>query len=93
MLLQAWLMAKDIEAKEQKKEAEKNKPDPNIPIERAKSAQSAYEDWMKSKRKQTKVEKELEKSRKEEIAAGYLIRDRELCDEAFKRYFDMMICY
>lgn len=79
-------MAKDLETKEQRKQAEKNKPDPNVPVERAKSAQHAYEEWIKTKRKQEKMEKELEKSRKEEEAAGYLVRDRELCDEAFKRY-------
>lgn len=83
---QAWLFAKNQEAKEQRLEAEKNKPDPNIPVERAKNAQSAFNEWLRTKQKQSKTERELEKSRIEEEASQFLIRDRELCDEAFKRW-------
>ena len=83
--VQAWLIAKNEEAREHRREAEKNKADPNIQIRRAESAQGAYDEWLRNKRQQTKSEQELEKSRMEEQAAQYLIRDRELCDEAFKR--------
>ena len=84
-IFKAWLNAKKEEAKERHQEEERRKPDPSIQKERLSSAKSAYGKWLEEKRTQTKLEQRYEKSRQEDEAAQYLIRDRGLCDEAFQR--------
>ena len=84
--MQAWLTAKTEEAKEMQRLAKLNQPDPNIAVEKAQAAQEAYNEWLETKRKQSKANRLLENSRKADEAAQYIIRDRELCDEAFRRW-------
>ncbi len=84
-LLQAWLYAKV----EMAREARLNRPDPNIEKQakeaKESDAQTAYNEWLDIKRKQDKALRQLEEKRREEEASQYAIRDRQLCDEAFKR--------
>lgn len=83
---QAWLYAK-IEAA---REARANQLDPDVDKERKearqKDAQSAYSEWLHTKRKQDKAVREMEDRRKADEAAQYAIRDRQLCDEAFRSW-------
>lgn len=83
---QAWLHAK-IEAARQ---ARSMQPDPGIENEkkeaRQKDADSAYSEWLDTKRKQDKAMREMENKRRVDEAAQYAIRDRQLCDEAFRRW-------
>ena len=63
--------------------------DPGIENEkkeaRQKDADSAYSEWLDTKRKQDKAMREMENKRRVDEAAQYAIRDRQLCDEAFRR--------
>lgn len=72
------------------RQARLNQPDPNTDKqrqeERQKDADSAYHEWLDTKRKQDKASREMENRRRADEAAQYAIRDRELCDEAFRRY-------
>ena len=85
LFLQAWLYAK-VEAAHQ---ARLNQPDPSIEkqkkVERLKEANTAYTEWLEMKRKQDKALREVEGRRRADEAAQYAIRDRQLCDEAFRR--------
>ena len=85
LFLQAWLFAK-VEAAHQ---ARLNQPDPSIEkqkkVERLKEANTAYTEWLEMKRKQDKALQEVEGRRRADEAAQYAIRDRQLCDEAFRR--------
>ena len=66
-----------------------NRPDPNLEKqakeERESDAQTAYNEWLDIKRKQDIALRQLEERRREEEASQYAIRDRQLCDEAFRR--------
>lgn len=83
--MQAWLYAK-IESAQQ---ARLNQPNPNAEKEmkeaRQKDAVAAYSEWVEMKRKQDKALREMEGKRRADEAAQYAIRDRQLCDEAFRR--------
>ena len=85
LFLQAWLYAK-VEAAHQ---ARLKQPDPSIEkqkkVERLKEANTAYTEWLEMKRKQDKALQEVEGRRRADEAAQYAIRDRQLCDEAFRR--------
>lgn len=52
---------------------------------RQKDAVAAYSEWVEMKRKQDKALREMEGKRRADEAAQYAIRDRQLCDEAFRR--------
>ena len=71
------------------RQARLNRPDPNLEKqakeERESDAQTAYNEWLDIKRKQDKALRQLEERRREEEASQYAIRDRQLCDEAFRR--------
>jgi hypothetical protein len=73
------------EAKERKREEAQNKPDQTLQERKLSEAQQAYEEWLFSKRQQNKVAREYEERRRSEEASQFLIRDRQLCDEAFRR--------
>ncbi|KAJ7363657.1 hypothetical protein OS493_009819, partial [Desmophyllum pertusum] len=81
----AWLYAK-VESAHQ---ARLNQPDPNAEKQakevRESDAQGAYSEWLDTKRKQDKAFRQLEGRRRAEEASQYAIRDRQLCDEAFRR--------
>ena len=83
--MQAWLYAKFETARQERLK----RPDPNIEKEakmaRQNDAESAYSEWLDMKRKQDKSLRQLEEKRREEEASQYAIRDRQLCDEAFRR--------
>ena len=85
-LWQVWLYNK-IEAA---KQARLNQPDPEDALrareEKESNAQSAYSEWLSLKRQQDKTLRQLEERRREEEASQYTIRDRQLCDEAFRRW-------
>ena len=85
-LWQVWLYNK-IEAA---KQARLNQPDPEDALrareEKESNAQSAYSEWLSVKRQQDKTLRQLEERRREEEASQYTIRDRQLCDEAFRRW-------
>lgn len=85
-ILQAWLYAK-VEMAHQ---ARLNKPDPNLEKQakeaKESEAQTAYSVWLDTKRKQDKALRQLEESRRAEEASQYAIRDRQVCDEAFRRW-------
>lgn len=70
--------------------ARANQLDPDVDKERKearqKDAQSAYSEWLHTKRKQDKAVREMEDRRKADEAAQYAIRDRQLCDEAFRSW-------
>lgn len=54
-------------------------------VEKDKAAKEAYEAWLNEKSKQRKQERETEKKKLEEEASSYVIRERQECDEAFRR--------
>ncbi|XP_031572604.1 vicilin-like seed storage protein At2g18540 [Actinia tenebrosa] len=83
---QAWLTAKLEEARERKRQEELNKTDDSLRERKTIEAQQAYEDWLASKRQQYKVTREYEERRQSEEARQFMIRDRQLCDEAFRRW-------
>ncbi|KAK3711628.1 hypothetical protein QZH41_014058 [Actinostola sp. cb2023] len=83
---QAWLSAKLDEARERRREEERNRPDPTLEQRKQEDAKSAYEEWLVTKRYQEKVTKEYETRRRSVEASQFVIRDRFLCDEAFKRW-------
>ena len=70
-------------------QARLNQPDPNVEKERKeekqKDANSAYKEWLELKQKQDKSLRDMEHQRRVDEAAQYAIRDRQLCDEAFRR--------
>ena len=72
------------------RQARLNQPDPNIEKQakeaKESEAQTAYSEWLDMKRKQDKALRQLEESRRAEEAAQYAIRDRQVCDEAFRRW-------
>lgn len=71
-------------------QARLNRPDPNIEKQakeaKESEAQTAYSEWLDMKRKQDKALRQLEESRRAEEASQYAIRDRQVCDEAFRRW-------
>ena len=71
------------------RQARLNQPDPNIEKqrkeEREKEATSAFSKWVEMKKKQDKSLREVEERRRADEASQYAIRDRQLCDEAFRR--------
>lgn len=71
------------------RQARLNQPDPNVEKQRKearqKDANSAYSEWLELKRKQDKALRDMEHQRRVDEAAQYAIRDRQLCDEAFRR--------
>lgn len=83
---QVWLYNKIDAAKQ----ARLNQPDPKAALrakeEKESNAQSAYSEWLDMKRQQDKTLRQLEERRREEEASQYTIRDRQLCDEAFRRW-------
>jgi len=83
---QAWLNAKNEEMKEFRKEQAKNRPDPKEKEEREKEAIKAYEHWRQAKRQQQKQLQQYEESRLMEEAESFVVRDRVLCEEAFRRW-------
>lgn len=72
------------------RQARLNQPDPNIEKQakeaKESEAQTAYSEWLDMKRKQDKALRQLEESRRVEEASQYAIRDRQVCDEAFRRW-------
>ena len=71
-------------------QAKLNQPDPNLEKQakeaKESDAQIAYIEWLDMKRKQDKALRQLEESRRAEEASQYAIRDRQVCDEAFRRW-------
>ena len=49
------------------------------------AAKEAYDNWLQEKAKQRKQERKLERRKLEEEASSFIIREREACEEAFKR--------
>lgn len=82
---QAWLAAKLEEAKERRRLEAQNKPDPSLEQRKREDAESAYQEWLNHKREQNKTARQYEERRRSEEAGQFVIRDRHLCDEAFKR--------
>ena len=52
---------------------------------KAQAAKEAYDGWLQEKAKQRKQEREVERIKLEEDAASFIIRERQECEEAFRR--------
>ena len=51
----------------------------------SKEKDSAFNEWLKTKKKQKRQEQDIEKRKQKEIDEGWYTRPRKDCDKAFKR--------
>jgi len=81
---QAWLKAKNEEYLEKRKLQSSTVSEDKA--EKAQAAKEAYDGWLQEKAKQRKQEREVERIKLEEEAASFIIRERQACEEAFRRW-------
>ena len=81
---QAWLKAKNEEYHERKRLQSSAAGEDKGKKEQA--AKEAYDNWLQEKAKQRKQERVLERRKLEDEASSFIIRERQACEEAFKRF-------
>lgn len=79
----AWLRTKNEEYLEKRRSLKSSKNQGES--EKDEAAKKAYDLWLNEKAKQRKQERELEKRKLEEEASSFVIRERQACEEAFKK--------
>ena len=82
--MQKWLEEKKETKKLKSENLSESVKKPTLDKERTVLAQRAFDEWLQVKQAHQKEEKELEKLRLADEAQYYVIRDRGVCNKAFK---------